>query len=198
MKQSTKLLSLVLAIVMAFSCASVAANAALVKSEVSWDNIDDAQLTAEQVADLALDLVDNDLLAGMETIDLSIVGKLRLDSIDHICADITSLTNGFVWAIGKGLLGDLGDLDFAPVKNKSRSQGDFNMIMNVLQLVGNDNNSNIISKIAYGLGTSNGISLGLVGNFLDKYNSFTQPRFHIVFITKIRTKAIFSLGIQHF
>ncbi|MBO5064577.1 MAG: hypothetical protein J6D06_00475, partial [Clostridia bacterium] len=78
------------------------------------------------------------------------------------------------------------------------SQGDFNMIMNVLQLVGNDNNSNIISKIAYGLGTSNGISLGLVGNFLDKYNSFTQPRFHIVFITKIRTKAIFSLGIQHF
>ena len=112
------------------------------------------------------DLVDNDLLAGMEPIDLSIVGTLRLDSIDHICADITSLTNGFVWAIGKGLLGDLGDLDFAPVKNKSRSQGDFNMIMNVLQLVGNDNNSNIISKIAYGLGTSNGISLGLVGNFL--------------------------------
>ena len=104
MKQSTKLLSLVLALVMAFGCMSVIGNATLVKSEVSWDNIDDAQLTAEQVADLALDLVDNDLLAGMETIDLSIIGKLRLDSIDNICADVTSLTNGFVWAIGKGLL----------------------------------------------------------------------------------------------
>jgi len=34
--------------------------------------------------------------------------------------------------------------------------------MNVLTLVGNDTNSNIISKIAYGLGTSDGISLGLV------------------------------------
>ena len=69
MKQSTKLLSLVLALVMAFSCMTVIGNAALIKSEVIWDNIDDADLTPEQVADLALDLVDNDLLAGMETID---------------------------------------------------------------------------------------------------------------------------------
>ena len=57
MKQSTKLLSLVLALLMAFSCMSVIGNATLVKSEVTWDNIDDAALTAEQVADLALDLV---------------------------------------------------------------------------------------------------------------------------------------------
>ena len=95
----------------------------------------------------------------IDTIDLSIIGELRLDSIDHICADITSLTNGFVWGIGKGLLGDLGDLDFSPVKNKARSRGDLNMIMNVLQLIGNDNNSNIISKAAYGIGSSNGIIL---------------------------------------
>ena len=55
MKQSTKLLSLVLALVMAFSCMTVIGNAALVKSDVKYDNIDDADLTAEQVADLALD-----------------------------------------------------------------------------------------------------------------------------------------------
>ena len=167
MKQSTKLLSLVLALVMAFGCMSVIGNAALVKSEVSWDNIDDAKLTAEQVADLALDLVDNDLLAGMDTIDLSIVGELRLDSIDHIAADIDELTGGFVWSIGKGLLGDLGSLDFDPIAGKSRSQGDVQMIMNVLELVGNDTNSDILSKAAYGIGTDSGISLGLVGSFLD-------------------------------
>ena len=45
MKQSTKLLSLVLALVMAFSCMSVIGNAALVKSEVTWDYIDDADLS---------------------------------------------------------------------------------------------------------------------------------------------------------
>ena len=114
-------------------------NAALVKSEVKWDNIDDARLTAEQVADLALDLVDNDLLADMEAIDLSILGELRLNSIDNICADITKLTGGFVWSLGKGLLGDLGDMDFSAIKNKSRTQGDVQMILNVLALVGNDN-----------------------------------------------------------
>ena len=87
MKQSTKLLSLVLALVMAFSCMSVIGNAALVKGEVKWDNIDDAKLTAEQVADLALDLVDNDLLADIEAIDLSILGERRLNKIDYILSD---------------------------------------------------------------------------------------------------------------
>ena len=52
MKQSTKLLSLVLALVMAFSCMTVIGNAALVKSEVTWDNIDDAQLKNHKIRPL--------------------------------------------------------------------------------------------------------------------------------------------------
>ena len=107
MKQSTKLLSMLLALVLAFSCLSVIGSAALKKDDIKYDNIDDADLTYEQVATIALDLVDNDLLAGMDTIDLSIVGELRLDSIDHILADIKSLRSGLVWSIGKGLLGDI-------------------------------------------------------------------------------------------
>ena len=165
MKQSTKLLSLVLALVMAFGCMSVIGNAALVKSEVKWDCIDDADLSAEQVADLALDLVDNDLLAGMEPIDLSIVGELRLDSVDHIAADIDDLTGGFVWSIGKGLLGDLGDMNFDAIAGKQRSGGDLNFIYSLLQFIAD--NASIVSKVAYGIGTDNGISLGLVGSFLD-------------------------------
>ena len=100
---------------MAFSCMSVIGNAALVKTEVTWDNIDDADLTPEQVADLALDLVDNDLLAGLETFDLSILGKLRLNSIDNIFKDVTKLRDSIAWSIGSGLLGDIGDLDFDPL-----------------------------------------------------------------------------------
>ena len=53
MKQSTKLLSLVLALLMAFSCMSVIGSATLVKDEVIYDCIDDADLTYEQVADIA-------------------------------------------------------------------------------------------------------------------------------------------------
>ena len=175
MKQSTKLLSIVLAIVMAFGCCSVIGNAALVKSEVKWDTIDDADLSPEQVADLALDLVDNDLLAGMETIDLSIVGELRLDSVDHIAADIDELTSGFIWAIGKGLLGDLGDMNFDAIAGKQRSNGDINFVNSLLQFLAD--NAGIVSKIAYGLGTDDGISLGLVGSFPDLtsfYGNYNQ------------------------
>ena len=95
-----------LALVLAFSCLSVIGSAALDKTAIHYDNIDDADLTYEQVATLALDLVDNDLLADMETIDLSIIGELRLNSISNILADIHSLRKGIVWSIGKGLLGD--------------------------------------------------------------------------------------------
>ena len=154
---------------------SVIGNAALVKSEVKWDIIDDADLSPEQVADLALDLVDNDLLAGMEPIDLSIVGELRLDSVDHIAADIDDLTSGFVWGIGKGLLGDLGDMNFDAIAGKQRSGGDLNFVYSLLQFLAD--NAGIVSKIAYGLGTDDGISLGLVGSFLDLtsfYGNYNQ------------------------
>ena len=142
----------------------VIGNAALAQGDVNYDIIDDAQLTPEQVADLALDLVDNDLLAGMETLDLSIVGELRLDSVDHIAADIADLTGGFIWTIGKGLLGDIGDLNFNNIKDKKRADGDLNFIYSLLQFIAD--NASILSKVAYGIGTNNGISLGLVGSFL--------------------------------
>ena len=96
MKQSTKLLSMVLALVIAFSCLSVIGSAALAKDAIEYDNIDDAALTYEQVSTLALDLVDNDLLADMDTIDLSIIGELRLNKIDYILSDIHSLRNGLI------------------------------------------------------------------------------------------------------
>ncbi len=88
---------MLLAILIAFSCLSVIGSAALAKNAIKYDGIDDADLTYEQVATLALDLVDNDLLADMDTIDLSIIGELRLNKIDYILADIHSLRNGLIW-----------------------------------------------------------------------------------------------------
>ena len=90
---------------------------------------------------------------------------MRLDSIDHIIADISDLTGGFVWTIGKGLLGDVGDMSFSAIKGKSRSGGDMNMVNSLLQFLAD--NASIVSKVAYGIGSDNGISLGLVGSFLD-------------------------------
>ena len=52
MKQSTKLLSLLLAVLMSISCFSVIGSAALDKSAITYDIIDDAELTYEQVSNL--------------------------------------------------------------------------------------------------------------------------------------------------
>ena len=151
---------------------SVIGSAALQKGDIKYDCIDDADLTYEQVATLALDLVDNDLLAGMDTIDLSIIGELRLDSIDHILADIHSLRKGFIWSIGKGLLGDVGDLDFSGLTVNDadstalqRSNGNYEVISGLLLFI--SENAGILSKAAYGLSGGNGISLGLISSFLD-------------------------------
>ncbi len=174
MKQSTKLLSLVLALVLAFGCFSVIGNAALVKSEVAWDNIDDAKLTAEQVADLALDMVDADVLADIEPMDLSILGTLDLSSVDKAFASICDLRDSFWWTIGNGLLNDIGDLDFKPLaksgdfgKPYKRSDGDLKIVEQLLEFIGTNTNAEILSKAAYGIGTKNGVDLGLIESFLD-------------------------------
>ena len=100
----------------------------------------------------------------METIDLSILGELRLNSINNIFNDITSLRNSVAWSLGSGLLGDLGDMDFDPLLQDGsyglfsshtayqRSHGDLNVIGALLEFIGNDNNSGILSKAAYGIG----------------------------------------------
>ena len=93
--------------------------------------------------------------------------------------DICSLRDSIAWSIGSGLLGDLGDMDFSPLLQSgsfglfsshtayNRSHGDINVIMALLEFIGNDNNSNILSKVAYGIETSSGIDLGLIGSFLN-------------------------------
>ena len=152
--------------------ATITGSAALDKTAIKYDSIDDAALTYEQVSTLALDLVDNDLLADMDTIDLSIIGELRLNKIDYILADIHKLRTGFIWSIGKGLLGDIGDLDFSGLTVNDandtalqRANGDYTVISGLLLFIGE--NAGTLSKAAYGLSGGDGISLGLVSSFLD-------------------------------
>ena len=165
---------------------SVAGSAGLSKDAIAYDCIDDAALTYVQVTTLALDLVDNDLLADMDTIDLSIIGELRLQKIDYVLADIHTLRTGFIWSIGKGLLKNIGALNFDPLTVNGegdtavqRSNGDYEVVKCLLNFLGDNTNSEILSRVAYGIGSggtlnSNGdlanttqLNLGLVSSFLD-------------------------------
>ncbi len=175
MKQSTKLLSLLLALLMAFSCMSVIGSAALVKGEVKYDIIDDADLSYEQVADIALDLVDQ-LLADADIGEIFNVLGLSIDltSCDTTFYSLRKTSKNFLFSMAKGLLGDVGDLDFSPLEDPNtgdgyqRINGDYRMIAALLNFIGCDTNADILSKAAYGIGTSDGISLGsILGGLLD-------------------------------
>lgn len=171
MKQSTRLLSILLAMVMLIGVLSVGVSAekiGLTKSAVAYDSIDDAVLTPQQVSTIIMDLLDNELLpsAGLGTIDLSIAGSLRTDTVNHLIADLVSISGGAAWAIAKALLGDIGDLNFGALKTGSnpyqRSHGDLTLFYQLIQFL-NDNRS-ILGKIAYGIGVTNGIGFGVAAS----------------------------------
>ncbi len=182
MKQSTKLLSLVLALIMAFSFMTVIGNAALVDGELEYDSIDDAALTPEQVADLALDLVDNLLRdAGIDPINLLVV-NIKLGSIDEALESLVSVDGNIIWKVIKGLAKNIGALDFSPLYNGDRAykreDGDINVVKALLNFLGNNTNSEILSRAAYGMGdggsgsdgdlTNNKqLDLGLVASLID-------------------------------
>lgn len=171
MKQSKKLLSLVLAIIMMFGTVSVIANAAPAKSDVTYDRIDDAHLTAEQVADLVIDMLDEDVIYSInkgKELDLSILGSIRTDTAEHLLQDLygfkTKLTL-FGW-----LIGDVGDLDISCLKDidTSKAGGHMDLLEKFIELLGNNTNAEILSKAVYGIETKNGLDLGIISSFIDE------------------------------
>ena len=183
MKQSTKLLSLVLAIVMAFSCMTVIGNAAGTissASSVTYDSIDDALLTPEQVADIALDLVDG-LLAdadlGVIEIDAAIttITIVDLTNVNTTLDSLYDLANGALFGIAAGLVdaGDVENLVFDGLEwNGSgsavqRGNGNLQVVYHLLQFLAD--NAGVLRKAVYGIesGNSNGITLGVIGDVVD-------------------------------
>lgn len=177
MKQSTRLLSVLLALVMLFGVmaigveAAVRRNVVITKGNVSYDSIDDVALTTEQVATLICDALDELLLGAniYEKVDVvNIVLDLRsldtafkslYDVLDHWL--VTSVIIGDVYALNKNK---------ALIKNKTRAGiGDTAMLRQFIGFLTNHADSReAISKIAYGIENgSNSLDLGALTSFLD-------------------------------
>ncbi len=162
MKQSKKLLSIFLAMLMLLGTVSVIGNAGYSKAEMAYDSVDNPAPTYQQVVTLVLDVLDQDVLSGID-VDISILGiTISLTSVDNVFKTLDSV-DGI-----KGLAGgDLKKLNLNAVKGKqSRSKtGDVQLVYNLLQFLAD--NSSILGKAAYGLDGGDGIDLGLVGSFVD-------------------------------
>ena len=162
MKQSKKLLSIFLAMLMLLGTVSVIGNAGYTKAEMAYDSVDNPAPTYQQVVTLVLDVLDQDVLSGID-VDISILGiTISLTSVDNVFKTLDSV-NGI-----KGLAGgDLKKLNLDAVKGKQTraKTGDLQLVYNLLQFLAD--NSSILGKAAYGLDGGDGIDLGLVGSFVD-------------------------------
>lgn len=183
MKQSKKLLSIFLAMLMLLGTVSVVANAAQVKvtkANLAYDSIDNAVLTPEQVANTVLDVLDRDVMPGLGTISIPVLGSLNLTSIDNALSSVYKLLgNALVGAVAisvsdiKKLTSNKGYLDV------QRSDGDLEVVYGLLNFIGCDDVSQVVSEIVYGVGTDNGISLGgilnsALGSSLDDINEIVM------------------------
>ncbi len=162
MKQSKKLLSIFLAMLMLLGTVSVIGSAGYTKAEMAYDSVDNPAPTYQQVVTLVLDVLDQDVLSGID-VDISILGiTISLTSVDNVFKTLDSV-DGI-----KGLAGgDLKNLNFNAVKGKQTraKTGDLQLVYNLLQFLAD--NSSILGKAAYGLDGGDGIDLGLVGSFVD-------------------------------
>ncbi|MBQ6936330.1 MAG: hypothetical protein IJN49_07250, partial [Clostridia bacterium] len=157
MKQSKKLLSIFLAILMLLGTVSVIGNAGYQKSTMAYDSVDNPAPNPDQVANLVLDVLD-ELLADMDFYENYVVIKLDLRSVDKALDTLWSF-NGIKGIAG----GDIANLKLDAIKSPRRgysgaNSDDTNVLYAVLKFL--NDNADVLSKAAYGIGTDNGIDLG--------------------------------------
>lgn len=182
MKKSTKLLSVLLAVLMIFSTMSVMASAytkeykthEAIEALNGYNDIDTVtRLSVDVRADMILDWLD-ELLAGLNlNMDLSILGTLNATSIDNALNSIVEIVGGstFGFAGGIGLLGDLKNLNINAVKTyrrSSESTGSEYVLYSLIELLGNSDNVGIIKKVVDG-----SINFGkIVGQLVGPYKKY--------------------------
>ena len=199
MKQSKKLLSIFLAMLMLLGTVSVIANAAkaeVTKDSVAYDSMDNAALTADQVADLILDMLDADVMPGLGVIDENfVIVKLYLDlrSIDSALTSVYDLLNGNLPGTAGGDVKTIaGEKERLKYNGHvvQRADGDLQVVYCLLDFLMNDTTAGVLSKITGGLLQKGGIEAGsiiqtILGMFvkLDDINNIVMNL--DVFVTKM-------------
>lgn len=162
MKKSTKLLSVILAVVMIFSCMSVMASA--------YQAYDDSQeavytsndtglsmlLTDEQRASWVLDIVNNLLATVNIKTSVPVVGTIDFTSLDAVCDTLSSL-KGLIGFAGIGLdLGIIEQLNLDSIDGKESISNAVGMLDELVVFL--DNNVDVLGNII-----GNGVSFGILG-----------------------------------
>ncbi len=154
MKQAKRMLSILLALIIMCSMTTIGANA-LKTSYVEADHYNDTLdpvMTTEQVATMLLDMIDTDVLPGLD-VNVKITSNLYLNlgSVDKTLDSLRSVDTAVLAAIAMPLLGDIGDLDLSMMDDDTRRKSshvrDMAVLIHVLGLLEADGNPECISNI---------------------------------------------------
>lgn len=202
MKQSTKLLSMILALIMAFSCMTVIGSATkeeVTKDKMTYDSVDDAILSAEQAATVLFNYLDASVMPGLGTVDLSVLGELNLTSIDSAVSSIYNLLKK-VKSTGLHIsVTDLGNLvdGMDILKNVQRSGGDLEVAYALFNYLGANGTVAVVKKAPYGLLTNKGISLGsLLNGIVKNFADLSEINGILTDINGYVTKMVYDLLIH--
>ena len=195
MRKLSKVLSILLAMVLIFTTASIGVEAqyyAYKDTELSYDSIDQPLLSVEQYASMAMDEVDRMLMKENIVISYEIFGltlSADLSTIDKTLDSIATILNSF----GKfldSIGGDVAALDFSALCNISTSGGEYHATLKcphrdaqgasdldifkaVFEFLAD--NADIIAKVPRGSAANGGLDLGGLSAFIDLGDKLNVP-----------------------
>ena len=169
MSKSKRILSFLLAAVMLMSVTSVMAHGYAAYKDAAlttYDDLDKPVVTLDQCSSMVLDYVDVVLKEQNMIIDLSVLGELRLNSVDNALTDIYNLFTNITFTLFKWMLGDLQNLDVSALSSRRRAtagtNSDTNVIYSLVEFLANSKNRDVIAKFIDG-----SINLGIASSFVD-------------------------------
>ncbi len=168
MKQSKRLLSVLLAMLMMLSVLTVGASAYKTNYErpQGYDTNNAPYFSNDQCASAMLDFLDDEVFAGLD-VNEEIVGiEIKIHSLDSLFDTINNITSSALYGIATILnLGDIEDMNWdipedSNFRRRSPNLSDLEFFGKFLQFV--QVNADPLYKLI-----GNDLDLGLIGNFVD-------------------------------
>lgn len=168
MKQSKRLLSVLLAMLMMLSVLTVGASAYKTNYErpMGYDTNNAPYFSNDQCASALLDFLDDDLLSGLDVNEELLGIEIKIYSLDSLFDSVNNITSSALYGVATILnLGDIEDCDWSIPKDenfrrRSPNLSDLEFFGKFLQFI--SVNSDPLYKLI-----GNDLDLGIIGNFVN-------------------------------
>ncbi|MCQ2483995.1 MAG: dockerin type I domain-containing protein [Clostridia bacterium] len=173
MKQSKRLLSVLLSMLLILSTFTIGVSAYKTSYEepAGYDSILTPYFTNDQAATALLDMLDDEVFAPMD-IHESIVGiDINISSFDTLCDTLDEVMSSTLYGLASGVLnlGDIEKLNVKALRNSSNRRrnanlSDFQLFMVICNCLSLDDNADVLAGIFDG-----SFSLGFINRWFDLY-----------------------------